>query len=316
MKDINAGKLPKTIDCEIKDDLIDACISGDIVTICGIMKTELQNDMKGFGGMKCQRNKALHASYIDVNSIRNSNTEYFLTTAINAADNKMSLAELSLIHKHAERRDIFPLLIKSLCPSIYGHELVKAGLLLVMFGGSDYRLRNKGDFSEFMMCAGDKNHPVADEEMDDESRGSTPTIRPDIHLLMVGDPGLGKSQMLKHIINVAPRGVYVCGNSTTNAGLTATLVRDQLTNEQNLEAGALVLSNSLEITWYRRLGCVLHRRVRQDVQRLEHVAGGHGATDDLHSERRHPRLAVRPLFDHRVRQPCDWTLQPGKVDPG
>ena len=49
--------------------------------------------------------------------------------------------------------------------------------------------------------------------------------------------------MLKHIINVAPRGVYVCGNSTSNAGLTATLIRDQLTNEQNLEAGALVLSD-------------------------------------------------------------------------
>jgi DNA helicase MCM8 len=45
MRDINAGKLPKTIDCEIRDDMIDACISGDIVTICGIMKTELQNDM-------------------------------------------------------------------------------------------------------------------------------------------------------------------------------------------------------------------------------------------------------------------------------
>jgi len=41
IKDINAGKMPKTIDCEIKDDLIDSCISGDIVTICGIMKTEL-----------------------------------------------------------------------------------------------------------------------------------------------------------------------------------------------------------------------------------------------------------------------------------
>ena len=41
IKDINAGKMPKTIDCEIKDDLIDSVISGDIVTICGIMKTEL-----------------------------------------------------------------------------------------------------------------------------------------------------------------------------------------------------------------------------------------------------------------------------------
>lgn len=43
---MNAGKLPKTIDCEIRDDLIDSCISGDIVTVCGIMKTEMQNDMK------------------------------------------------------------------------------------------------------------------------------------------------------------------------------------------------------------------------------------------------------------------------------
>jgi DNA helicase MCM8 len=77
--------------------------------------------------------------------------------------------------------------------------------------------------------------------MDEEK--AQPTIRPDIHLLMVGDPGLGKSQMLKHVINVAPRGVYVCGNSTTNAGLTATIVRDSVTNEQNLEAGALVLSD-------------------------------------------------------------------------
>ena len=49
--------------------------------------------------------------------------------------------------------------------------------------------------------------------------------------------------MLKHLINVAPRGVYVCGTSTTNAGLTATMVRDVVTNEQSLEGGALVLSD-------------------------------------------------------------------------
>lgn len=73
---MNAGKMPKTIDCEIQDDLIDSCISGDIVTICGIMKTELQNDMKGGRGGG-NKNKALHASYIDVNSIKTSNSELF-----------------------------------------------------------------------------------------------------------------------------------------------------------------------------------------------------------------------------------------------
>ena len=79
IKDINAGKMPKTIDCEIKDDLIDSCISGDIVLICGVMKTELQNDMKGFGGRGgANKNKALHASYIDVHSIKTSNSEMLI----------------------------------------------------------------------------------------------------------------------------------------------------------------------------------------------------------------------------------------------
>ena len=126
MRDINAGKLPKTIDCEIKDDLIDACISVDIVTICGIMKTELQNDMKGFGGGKANKNnRALHASYIDVNSVKASNTEYLLSAT--SGDDKVSLAELNMIHKIAERKDVFQLLIKSICPSIFGHELPKTG---------------------------------------------------------------------------------------------------------------------------------------------------------------------------------------------
>ena len=78
MNDINAGKMPKTIECEIKNDLIDSCISGDIVTICGVMKTEVQNEGKGGFAAKVNKNRALHASYIEVNSIKNSNTEYFL----------------------------------------------------------------------------------------------------------------------------------------------------------------------------------------------------------------------------------------------
>jgi DNA helicase MCM8 len=120
----------------------------------------------------------LHASYIDVNSIRNSNTEYFLTTAISpnsnpsAAslnDNKVNLAELNLIHKISERKDLFPLLIKSVCPSIYGHELVKTGLILCLFGGTDYRLKNKGDFMDFLICKDEKTGPgCGDDEMEDE----------------------------------------------------------------------------------------------------------------------------------------------------
>lgn len=165
---------------------------------------------------------------------------------MNMTDQKMNLAELNLIHKIAERRDLFPLLVKSVCPSIFGNEIVKSGQLLSLFGGTDYRLKAKaGDFTEFL-SKDDKNGQgltIQQDEDENDDAKAMPPIRPDIHMLMVGEPGLGKSQMLKHIINVAPRGVYVCGNSTTNAGLTATLVRDQFTNESNLEAGALVLSD-------------------------------------------------------------------------
>ena len=66
-------------------------------------------------------------------------------------DQKMNLAELNLIHKISERRDLFALLVKSICPSIFGNELVKTGQLLALFGGTDYRLKSKGqDFAEML----------------------------------------------------------------------------------------------------------------------------------------------------------------------
>lgn len=154
--------MPKTIECEIKNDLIDSCISGDIVTICGVMKTEVQSDVKGFGG-KANKNRALHASYIDVNSIKNSNTEYFLQTAIsnnpsttNINDQKVNLAEINMIHKISERKDLFALLVKSICPSIFGNELVKVGMIMSLFGGTDHRLKMKGDFADIIFGNGEQ----------------------------------------------------------------------------------------------------------------------------------------------------------------
>uniref|UniRef100_A0A8C9Z5J1 DNA helicase MCM8 n=1 Tax=Sander lucioperca TaxID=283035 RepID=A0A8C9Z5J1_SANLU len=96
-----------------------------------------------------------------------------------------------------------------MCP-----KLVKAALALVLFGG---RQKHTG-------------------------KNSVP-VRGDPHILMVGDPGLGKSQMLQAVCNVAPRGIYVCGNSTSTTGLTVSLSRDAGTGDFALEAGALVLAD-------------------------------------------------------------------------
>ena len=55
-----------------------------------------------------------------------------------------------MIHKISERKDLFALLVKSICPSIFGNELVKVGMIMSLFGGTDHRLKLKGDFSELI----------------------------------------------------------------------------------------------------------------------------------------------------------------------
>lgn len=68
-------------------------------------------------------------------------------------------------------------------------------------------------------------------------------FRSNSHVLLIGDPGLGKSQILKFVTNITPRSIYVCGNATSNAGLTVTITKDVQTGEGTLEAGALILSD-------------------------------------------------------------------------
>jgi replicative DNA helicase Mcm len=125
----------------------------------------------------------------------------------------ISEAEEKEILQLAEDKRVFEKLRDSLAPSIYGHEKVKEAILLQMLGGV-MKKRDKGDVT-----------------------------RGDIHILLVGDPGSGKSQLLKRVSVVAPKSRYVSGKGATGAGLTASVVKDEFLRGWALEAGALVLTN-------------------------------------------------------------------------
>lgn len=117
------------------------------------------------------------------------------------------------IRELAADPQILKRLTASVAPSVWGYPEIKQSLILQLFGGVKKR-RSDGT----------------------ETRG-------DIHILLVGDPGVAKSVMLKFISGIAPKGRYVSGKSASGAGLTATVVKDEFLRGWSLEAGAMVLSN-------------------------------------------------------------------------
>ncbi|MBN2421301.1 minichromosome maintenance protein MCM [Candidatus Woesearchaeota archaeon] len=128
-------------------------------------------------------------------------------------DLQISEEEMKQIKKLSKDKLLFEKFTKSIAPSIYGHEKIKEALVLQLVGGVR-QMRKDG---------------VA--------------TRGDIHILLIGDPGSGKSQLLKRISVVAPKARYVSGKGATGAGLTAAVVKDEFLGGWSLEAGALVLAN-------------------------------------------------------------------------
>ncbi|CAL1709698.1 unnamed protein product [Somion occarium] len=140
----------------------------------------------------------------------------------NAADREQRLTKQAQIEaklKDLSRRpDIYELLARSLAPSIWALEDVKKGILLQLFGGTNKSIARGGG-------------------------AGGPRYRGDINVLLVGDPGVSKSQILQYVHKIAPRGVYTSGKGSSAVGLTAYVTRDPDSKQLVLESGALVLSD-------------------------------------------------------------------------
>ncbi|CAD7695668.1 unnamed protein product [Ostreobium quekettii] len=189
------GLLPRSIDVILEDDLADMCKPGDRVYVCGIFKavTPRSTQFSGF-----------FRSVVVGYNVEHINTEF---------ETEFSSDDISMIKQVAESSDPLGWIAKSLAPTIYGHDNVKKGLVLQLFGGNEKNLSNK-------------TH-----------------LRGDINCLLVGDPGVAKSQLLRAVMGVSPLAVSTTGRGSTGVGLTAAVTTEQDTGEKRLEAGAMVLAD-------------------------------------------------------------------------
>jgi DNA replication licensing factor MCM5 len=121
--------------------------------------------------------------------------------------------EVQAFTRFAKRRDAYEIIARSIAPSLFGHNDCKRAIACLLFGGTR-------------------------KALPDGTR-----LRGDINVLMLGDPGTGKSQLLKFVERVAPIGVYTSGKGSSAAGLTASVVRDKSTREFYLEGGAMVMAD-------------------------------------------------------------------------
>ncbi|KAG1814176.1 MCM-domain-containing protein [Suillus variegatus] len=235
------GQTPHTVSLSVYDELVDVCKPGDRVVVTGIYRS-----VPVRVNPRQRTMKSLFKTYLDVVHVRlgTGGTLGLDRSTRPAGGDKVpgiggvgdsaddqeleeQIAQGGLTRKAeleaklidiSRRHDLYDILARSLAPSIWEMDDVKKGILLQLFGGTNKSIARGGG-------------------------GGGPRYRGDINVLLVGDPGTSKSQILQYVHKIAPRGVYASGKGSSAVGLTAYVTRDPDSKQLVLESGALVLSD-------------------------------------------------------------------------
>lgn len=196
---VPAGRLPRHREVILLWDLIDIAKPGEEIEVTGIYRNNFDASLNSKNGFP------VFSTVLEANFINKKEDQY--------AAVRLTEEDEKTIRKMARDDRIAKRIVKSIAPSIYGHDDIKTAIALSLFGGVSKDINRKH------------------------------RIRGDINVLLLGDPGTAKSQFLKYVEKTASRAVFTTGQGASAVGLTASVRKDPVTREWTLEGGALVLAD-------------------------------------------------------------------------
>jgi len=207
-EDMPAGQTPHTVVLYVHGELVDTVQPGDRVAVTGVYRAVPHR-----ASHKARNLLSVYKTHIDVVHFRKTDKDRLHNAE---AEQLFDPERAEMLTELSKKPDIYERLARAIAPSIYENEDVKKGILMQLFGG------NRKDFSD---------------------TGRTP-FRSELNILLCGDPGTSKSQLLQYVYHLIPRSQYTSGKGSSAVGLTAYVTKDPETRQLVLQTGALVLADN------------------------------------------------------------------------